>query len=174
MSDMSEKDYEKSIVDRKKQEGTVLRSSFFLFFIATFWGNFYSNLCNRENKNTEWALVGQAKKGDAHAFALLYQRYYKELFYFALSVVKHKEMAEDVVGNAVLHAYEYLPSLKKDTAFKSWLFQITANECKRQLKKKVVSVEDYLLEEVETDEKGFSEVEISEYLKVLTAKKWEN
>ena len=99
--------------------------------------------------NTEWALVGQAKKGDAHAFALLYQRYYKELFYFALSVVKHKEMAEDVVGNAVLHAYEYLPSLKKDTAFKSWLFQITANECKRQLKKKVVSVEDYLLEEPE-------------------------
>ena len=50
MSDMSEKAYEKSIVDRKKQEGTVLRSSFFLFFIATFWGNFYSNLCNRENK----------------------------------------------------------------------------------------------------------------------------
>ncbi len=118
--------------------------------------------------NTEWALVGQAKKGDAHAFALLYQRYYKELFYFALSVVKHKETAEDVVGNAVLHAYEYLPSLKKDTAFKSWLFQITANECKRQLKKTVVSVEDYLLEEVETDEKGFSEVEISEYLKALT------
>lgn len=48
--------------------------------------------------NAEWVLVNQAKKGDAHGFALLYQRYYKELFYFALSVMKNASQAEDAVS----------------------------------------------------------------------------
>lgn len=37
--------------------------------------------------NDEWILVGQAKHGDAHAFAHLYKRYYDWLLHYRYSVV---------------------------------------------------------------------------------------
>ena len=117
--------------------------------------------------NAEGVLVNQAKKGDAHGFALLYQRYYKELFYFALSVMKNASQAEDAVSAGVLKAYEQIGSLRKNSSFKSWLFQITANECRKMLRKTVYSLEDASLKEPVGEEAGFEEAEIREYLKVL-------
>ena len=105
--------------------------------------------------NAEWVLVNQAKKGDAHGFALLYQRYYKELFYFALSVMKNASQAEDAVSAGVLKAYEQIGSLRKNSSFKSWLFQITANECRKMLRKTVYSLEDASLKEPVGEEAGF-------------------
>lgn len=79
-------------------------------------------------------LVAQAKNGDAHAFALLYEDIYKDLYRFAFCMMKQAEQAEDAVSSAVLHAYEHLHKLRKNTSFRSWMFQITANECKKQLR----------------------------------------
>lgn len=59
----------------------------------------------------------------------------KELFYFALSVMKNASQAEDAVSAGVLKAYEQIGSLRKNSSFKSWLFQITANECRKMLRK---------------------------------------
>ncbi len=78
-------------------------------------------------------LVAQAKTGDAHAFALLYEDIYQDLYRFAYCMMKQSEQAEDAVSAAVLHAYEHIHKLRKNTSFSSWMFQITANECKRQL-----------------------------------------
>ncbi len=86
--------------------------------------------------NEEWLLVGRAKEGDAHAFAKLYERYYKDLYYFALSYMGEEAAAEDAVSAGVLKAYENLCMLKKTTAFKSWLFKIVANSCKNSLRER--------------------------------------
>ena len=72
--------------------------------------------------NDEWILVGQAKKGDAHAFARLYQRYYQDLYRFALCYIRNAHAAEDAVMTSVLKAYEKIGELRKNDAFKSWLF----------------------------------------------------
>ena len=115
----------------------------------------------------EWAMVNQAKQGDAHAFALLYEKYYKDLYRFALCYLKNTAEAEDAVSNAVLKAYEKLPSLRQDSAFKSWLFQIAANECRlifRQ-KKETPIPEDY---EEWSEETGYSAPELKDLLRVLT------
>ena len=65
-------------------------------------------------------LVAQAKNGDAHAFALLYEDIYKDLYRFAFCMMKQAEQAEDAVSSAVLHAYEHLHKLRKNTSFRSW------------------------------------------------------
>ena len=79
--------------------------------------------------NREWLLVGQAKNGDTHAFALLYETYYKDLYYFALSYLGNEAAAEDAVSAGVLKAYEKLPMLKRNDSFKAWIFKIVANAC---------------------------------------------
>lgn len=89
-------------------------------------------------------LVAQAKNGDAHAFATLYENVYKDLYRFAYCTLKDAHLAEDVVSDSVLCAYENIHKLRKNESFRSWLFQITANECKKQfrIQKKVVPIEN--------------------------------
>ena len=117
--------------------------------------------------NMEWAYVSQAKQGDAHAFALLYEKYYKDLYRFALCYLKNTTQAEDAVSAAVLKAYEKLSNLRQDTAFKSWLFQITANECRLLLRQnhEVALPENYEESAVDT---GYADPELTDLLEVLS------
>ena len=115
----------------------------------------------------QWALVQQAKQGDTHAFALLYEKYYKDLYRFALCYLKNTAQAEDAVSQAVLKAYEKLPNLRKETSFKSWIFQITANECRMLLRNtSEVGIPEGF--EQETVEEGYAKPELDDLLKVLS------
>lgn len=118
--------------------------------------------------NDEWLLVGAAKKGDAHAFARLYQRYYQDLYRFALCYIRNADTAEDAVMNSILKAYERIGDLRKDTAFKSWLFQITANECRRTLNQSPLYLEDVDWIEPQAEEPGYLAPEIRELLDSLS------
>ena len=66
---------------------------------------------------------------DAIAFKELYTTVYQDLYRFALCMMHHPQDAEDAVSEAVLSAYENIHKLRKEEAFRSWIFQILANEC---------------------------------------------
>lgn len=85
------------------------------------------------DKYSEMILVRKAKRGDVKAFAELYSRVYKELYKFAVYTMKNQQDAEDVVSEAVIAAYENIKKLKKEEAFKNWIFTILANQCKKRL-----------------------------------------
>lgn len=74
-------------------------------------------------------------KCDAMGFAKLYETVYKDLYRFALCLMKNGHDAEDAVSEAVIAAYENIGKLKKPEAFKSWMFTIVSNVCKKRLKK---------------------------------------
>lgn len=99
--------------------------------------------------------VKKAKKGDATAFANLYRQVYGDLFRFALYTLKNKEDAEDVVSETVVDAFATIGQLRKEEAFKGWIFRILYNKCKDKLreytKKNVELPEDY--REVPAEEK---------------------
>ena len=117
---------------------------------------------------TDWIFVQQAKKGDSHAFARLYEIYYKDLYHFALYYTKDSITAEDAVSSAVLKAFEQLHKLRKNDAFKSWLFQITANECKKLLKQKSIYLSDASWQEPAPAEDGYLAPEIQDELSQLS------
>ncbi|MDO4345013.1 MAG: RNA polymerase sigma factor [Eubacteriales bacterium] len=81
--------------------------------------------------------VQQAKQGDAHAFAGLYQEIYREMYRFALYTLKNSHDAEDAVSDAVADAWAQIGQLKKEDSFKSWIFAILANKCRRRMKQYV-------------------------------------
>ena len=70
------------------------------------------------NDSSELVLIRRAQRGDAKAFSGLYARIYKE----------------DAVSEAVIAAYENIHKLKKEESFRSWIFTILANQCRRKLK----------------------------------------
>lgn len=79
-------------------------------------------------------LVRQAKNHDAEAFALIYKEIWKDLYRFALYTLGNPQDAEDVVSESVMAAFEQISRLRKEESFKSWIFQILANRCKRRKK----------------------------------------
>lgn len=81
-------------------------------------------------------LVRQAKKGSTQAFAALYEEIYMDLYRFAFYTMKQPQDAEDAVSEAVMTAFEKSGMLKKADAFKSWMFQILVNQCRKKLKQK--------------------------------------
>lgn len=90
--------------------------------------------------------VRAAKHGSAQAFGRLYEHYAAELYRFALWYLHNTSDAEDAVQEAILSAWRNIRALRKEEAFKAWLFQILANACKNQLQMKsslrLVSLEE--------------------------------
>lgn len=117
----------------------------------------------------EWKLVEEAKQGDAHAFARLYERYYEDLYRFAFCYTRHAQKAEDAVSQAVLKAYENLQKLRNNNSFKNWLFQITANECRKILNGKEGYLQDVSFQEPQGLEEGYAVSELMEQLSGLSA-----
>ena len=99
--------------------------------------------------------VKKAKRGDAAAFAGLYQQIYADLYRFALYTLKNKTDAEDAVSETVVDAFASIGKLRRLEAFKGWIFRILYNKCKDKLreytKKDAELPEDY--REVPAEEK---------------------
>lgn len=81
----------------------------------------------------ERILVKQAKRGDVQAFGKLYEGVYRSMYQYAYFVLGKKEDAEDVVSQTVMEAFAQIKGLRKDEAFRSWMFAILSNQCKRKL-----------------------------------------
>lgn len=77
-------------------------------------------------------LAKLSKTGDTKAFSKLYEMFYQDLYRFALCIMKHPQDAEDAVSEAVVKAYGNIHKLRKTEAFKSWIFQILVNTCKKK------------------------------------------
>lgn len=73
-------------------------------------------------------------KCDVSTFAQMYQEIYKDLYRFALCMMGNVPDAEDAVSEAVLAAYENIRKLRRADAFRSWMFTIVANTCRKKLK----------------------------------------
>nr|MCR5623677.1 RNA polymerase sigma factor [Lachnospiraceae bacterium] len=88
---------------------------------------------NTTKKEEVCALVQRAKQADTHAFALLYEMVYEDLYRMALYTLGNHEDAEDMVSETVLDAYVGIKALKDETAFRGWIFKILSNKCKKKI-----------------------------------------
>lgn len=84
-------------------------------------------------------LVSSAKNGNAEAFGELYEIYAKDMFRFAYYYLGSVSSAEDCVSECVCIAFQKIPSLRKASSFKSWLFKILHNCCNNALREKILT-----------------------------------
>lgn len=82
----------------------------------------------------EEQLVRWAKRGDVKSFSKLYAQIYKDLYRFALYMTKHPQDAEDAVSETVISAFENIKNLKQEQSFKTWMFTILSNRCRKMMK----------------------------------------
>ena len=74
--------------------------------------------------HSERELVDRMKEGMTSAFDKLYENYSNRLYHFALSNLKSKQDAEEVVQNTFFKIWEKRNSIDSSHPFKSFLFSI--------------------------------------------------
>lgn len=114
------------------------------------------------NQSTE-KLARRAQKGDTHAFSLLYETVYQDLYRFAMYTLQHPQDAEDAVSETVADAFAQITSLREAAAFRAWIFRILSAKCKRRIRQ-------YINPPSELDEKlAANEQDLHETLDVRRA-----
>lgn len=81
-------------------------------------------------------LVLNCLEGNQQDIGVLYQRYYKNIYFLTRSIVKNKENAMDLTHDVFLKLFENLSSFRGDSKFSTWLYAITRNYCVEFLRKK--------------------------------------
>lgn len=84
-----------------------------------------------EKQSSLTQLVCKAQEGDTSAFEQIYTLTNNKIYYFALKMVKSPDDAMDIVQDSYISAFIKLGTLKTPESFLSWMYAITANNCKK-------------------------------------------
>ncbi len=90
---------------------------------------------------SDFDLIRRTKEGYTDAFSILVQRYQKQLHSLSMRYVRDAQLAEDVVQESFLKAFEKLSSFQFRSAFKSWIYRIVINTAKNSLRSSKPMVE---------------------------------
>lgn len=83
-------------------------------------------------------LVHRAQHGDRDAFEVLVRKHQGRVFAVAGGILRNREDVEDIAQQVFLKAYFSLKRFDQRSAFSTWLYKITVNECWDLLRKKKV------------------------------------
>ena len=83
-------------------------------------------------------LVRSAQRGSKEAFEELVHRHQNRVFAVARGILKRQEDVEDISQQVFVKAYFALKKFDQRSAFTTWLYKITVNECWDLLRKKKV------------------------------------
>lgn len=84
---------------------------------------------------TDAQLVRRFIAGDDLALAALYQRFKVPLYGFCLRMLGDTESAQDALQDTFLRVHQARRDLRSPEKFKSWLFTIARNYCRRYLRR---------------------------------------
>ena len=143
----------------------------------------YAALIEENYEKTEQELlVARALQGEQEAFNDIVNRYSSLMLRTANMIVGDRDIAEDVVQDALIQVWRHLPELREVRALRSWLMRIVVNQCisfKRRvarstafIRQTMANQETDILAQVADDHKGRMERDwdLAEAIKNLPVK----
>jgi RNA polymerase sigma factor (sigma-70 family) len=107
-------------------------------------------------------LVQQLKTGSEEAFRRLVDTYKDRVYSTVLSMVQHRQDAEDVTQEVFVTVYRSILSFRNQSSLSTWIYRITVNRCldhlrsgNRRRKSGVFSAEPGQLAQVDLQQPGF-------------------
>lgn len=91
----------------------------------------------RENDQilkTDIQLIEEVRSGQRASFSELVKRHQRGILRLSMRFVKDMDVAQDVVQEAFIKAYEKLNLFEGRASFKSWLYQIAVNTARNKLR----------------------------------------
>ncbi len=88
------------------------------------------------SEQSDQELVSRSRQGNKAAFSQLVLRYQPMVLRLATRVVGDRDVAQELVQEAMLQAYLALAKLHDPTRFKNWLYGIVLNLCRNDLRRR--------------------------------------
>lgn len=114
---------------------------------------------SRISNESDKMLIQQLIKGNEKAFSTLYEKYLSDSYHFALSILKSKDHAQEVVQEVFLKVWLNREELDASKNFKSFLLTITKNLSINILTKATndLSIKNKIYDSLETQRSTTSE-----------------
>lgn len=81
-------------------------------------------------------LITRFQSGDESAFRLLMERHVERVRNLVFSIFHSAELVDDLTQDVFLKAYRALGQFRFDAAFSTWLYRITVNRCRDEMRKR--------------------------------------
>ena len=105
-------------------------------------------------------IIKQILAGNKNDYALLMDRYYKELFKYIYNMTSSYESTEDLLQEIFMKIYKNLHKFNEDKAsFRTWIYRISANHTFNFLNKKSNKFNQYTYEYDDSINQGKDDVE---------------
>ncbi|WP_133163688.1 RNA polymerase sigma factor [Cryobacterium zongtaii] len=88
-------------------------------------------------------LVGVATSGNLVAFEVLVRRYRNLMRGYAVRILKSSADADDIVQEALITAWEKLPTLNDGAYVKAWLMRVVRNKCLDRMRRSAPVTAEY-------------------------------
>ena len=85
---------------------------------------------------TDAELIRCFRDGESHAFNGLAGRWHRRLYNFILRQVGDREEAHDLCQKVLIKAHRNLRRLRDPEKFSTWIYQIAANTCRDELRRR--------------------------------------
>ena len=80
-------------------------------------------------------LVERYFGGDTAAFDEIMIRYERQIYRVCYRFVENRDDAMDLAQDVFVKAFEHLPTFRRESTFKTWLYRIAINHCLNHVKK---------------------------------------
>lgn len=83
-------------------------------------------------------IIGRVRGGEVDAYALLVEKYHRNLLRFIYRLVGDAHLAEDLGQEVFLKVYRQLPRFDtgRGTPFAAWLYTVARNQCLSELRRR--------------------------------------
>jgi RNA polymerase sigma-70 factor, ECF subfamily len=88
-----------------------------------------------QDTDVDLSLVERYLAGDIPAFDELMLRYERQIYRVCYRSVENRDDARDLAQEVFIKAFEHLPTFRRESSFKTWLYRIAMNHCINHVKK---------------------------------------
>lgn len=81
-------------------------------------------------------LVSKSQNGDIYAFEELVCRYERKIYTAAYRLIGNPDDASDIAQEAFLRAFQSIRNFRNEASFLTWMYRITTNLCRDELRKR--------------------------------------
>ena len=114
--------------------------------------------------------IAQAKAGDLQAFEALYNLHKTAIFRTALALTGDRSLAEEILQETFLRAFQHLPNVREGVSLSPWLYRVAVNlaydhSAKRRRKANALGkFIDWLMPSVPTPERRLEAQELQDMI----------
>ena len=117
-------------------------------------------------------IIRNLKKGDVQSFDNIFNKYNKKVYYFALSYLKNREEAQDVVQEVFMNLWKHRDQINEYYVFSKYLFKITYNATCKTFRKQASDkkqLEEVVRNSIEEDNSTNLDIEYNSLYETVNA-----